>query len=63
MTALSEETARELIEAMRELTFVVKGLTGVLIDDQGEPAEPPAADQAPAAATPIRYMDEAPATG
>lgn len=56
MTPLTEETARELIEVIRELSFVVKGLTGVLIDDQGEPDEADPAAQAPAAA-PIRYMD------
>ena len=51
---LTEETARALIEAMNELTFVVKGLTGVLIDDQAEPAEP---DPDPAPAPPRTYMD------
>lgn len=42
MTSLTEETARELIDAMRELAFIVKGLTGVLIDDRtdDEPAQP-----------------------
>lgn len=32
--SLTEETARELIDTLKELTFVVKGLTGVLIDDR-----------------------------
>ena len=57
MTALTEETARELIEAIRELSFVVKGLTGVLIDDQGEPDEP-APDASSAEAPVLRYMDD-----
>ncbi|HEY5805060.1 MAG TPA: hypothetical protein VIT90_15340 [Lysobacter sp.] len=34
MATLTEATARELIDTLKELTFVVKGLTGVLIDDR-----------------------------
>lgn len=53
MSQITEETARDLIEAIRELTFVVKGLTGVLIEDRDtDQAEP----EPPAAALPT-YMD------
>lgn len=52
MTSLTEETARELIDAMRELAFIVKGLTGVLIDDRADD------EPAPPAPEPTRtYMD------
>ncbi|WP_057921145.1 hypothetical protein [Lysobacter capsici] len=60
MSEISEETARTLIEAVRDLTVAVTGLTGVLLEDRdAELAEQPGVIVEPVAA----YMDGSTMTG
>lgn len=56
MTALTEETALKLIASLEELTFVMKGLTGVLIDAQ-EGDDQDEEEQGAGVEQTDRYMD------
>ena len=51
---MSDPSQAELLAAMQELTAVIRGLTAVLIEDQGEPDE-----EAQEAAV-VTYMDGSP---
>jgi hypothetical protein len=53
---ITEATARELIEALKENTLVIKGLTGVLIDDREQEEQADTSEQA----KPATYMDGTP---